>query len=323
VAPTDLEVYRNPRTGGRLRQAQAPGRTGEALAGDGDIYEVVRDIPRFCPRENYADSFGFQWNRYDTVQLDSSAVWGNVSEQRLFEQTEWPRDLRGERILEAGCGMGRFTQHLIATGADVWSVDSSSAIEANARNNGSRPNLHLAQADINHLPFAPESFDRVLCIGVIQHTPDPGRTFDSLVRMLRPGGRIAIDCYLLDWRIPLRANYWLRPLTSRLRPETLQRLVRSYMACLYPLTGAAQRILGERARALSWVLGMADYRGMHPGTPESLRRLAELDTFDMLSPAHDHPKTVAQVRRWFADNQLTKVRVRPGWNGIEAIGRRP
>jgi len=328
----DVDFYRNPRTLGPLVRAPQ-GAGGESslpesvqqgtLVGQGDSYEIVRGIPRFCPRENYAVSFGFQWNEYDRLQLDSISTWGDVSRERLFAQTGWPREMSGERILEAGCGMGRFTEHLLAAGADVWSIDYSAAIEANERNNGRSPNLHLAQADILNPPFAPESFDRVLCIGVIQHTPDPGRAFDSLVRLLKPGGWIAIDCYRLDWRTPFLGKYWLRPFTKRLSPRALHRLVRAHVAWAYPLTGAVQAAFGSRGRSLSWALSLADYRGVYRADPVMLRRLAELDTFDMLAPAHDHPKTLGQVRRWFARNGLDEVRVRAGWNGIEAVGRRP
>jgi SAM-dependent methyltransferase len=318
MRPDDLNGYRNPRTGGALAWS-----SNGTIVGDGDEFEIVDGIPRFCARDNYAVSFGYQWNHYDRLQLDPTGGRGGMSERRLFEETEWPRDMRGERILEAGCGMGRFTQHLVATGADVWSIDYSTAVEANARNNGPRSNLHLAQADILHLPFAPESFDRVLCIGVIQHTADPGRAFDNLARMLRPGGRIAIDSYRLDWRAPFLGKYWVRPLTKRLRPSTLHRLVRAYLAWAYPLTGALHRVLGERARTLSWALAIADYRGAFPADPATLRQLAELDTFDMLAPAHDHPQTLRQVRHWFERNGLSEVRVRPGHNGIEGIGTKP
>ena len=36
----------------------------------GELFPVVRGIPRFCPAVNYLDSFGFQWNQFDRTQLD-------------------------------------------------------------------------------------------------------------------------------------------------------------------------------------------------------------------------------------------------------------
>jgi hypothetical protein len=51
--------------------------------------------------------------------------------------------------------------------------------------------------------------------------------------------------------------------------------------------------------------------------------LSLLDTYDMLAPAYDRPQTVREVRRWFADAQLECVEVGPGYNGVQARGRRP
>lgn len=70
------------------------------------------------------------------------------------------------------------------------------------------------------------------------------------------------------------------------------------------------------------MLAMADYRGVYDAPDDAPRVLAELDTFDMLSPIHDRPQTIVEVRRWFRDAALTDVMVRPGHNGIEARGRR-
>ena len=91
----------------------------------------------------------------------------------------------------------------------------------------------------------------------------PARAFDSLVRMLKPGGHIAIDCYRLDWRTPFLGKYWLRPLTKRLSPALLQRLVRAHLAWAYPLTGAMQAAIGPRGRALSWALSGTGRRSIH------------------------------------------------------------
>jgi hypothetical protein len=68
---------------------------------------------------------------------------------------------------------------------------------------------------------------------------------------------------------------------------------------------------------------MADYRGVYHIDDTTQREHSLLDTFDQLAPAYDRPRTLAQVRRWFADAGLVDVVVKPGWNGIEARGRRP
>jgi len=46
-----------------------------------------------------------------------------------------------------------------------------------------------------------------------------------------------------------------------------------------------------------------------------------LDTFDKLSPAHDHPQTIKTVQRWLNEAKLMDAAAVPGYNGIEARGK--
>src|SRR5262249_53179759 len=133
----------------------------------------IRDgIPRFVPDSGYATSFGLQWNLHVRTQLDRYSGLP-ISNSRLFSVTGWRDNLTGERILEAGSGAGRFTDVLLQTGASLYSFDYSEAVEANYANNGDQPNLTLFQGGIYRIPLQPASFDKVLCLGVLQHTPDP------------------------------------------------------------------------------------------------------------------------------------------------------
>lgn len=319
----DVGTYRHPRTGVPLQLGKTD--SGEpALTGGGDTFPVVRGIPRFVPATTYADNFGYQWQVFERTQLDSHGSWAGRSETRFFEETRWPRDLTGQRVLEAGSGMGRFTEVLARTGADVYTFDYSSAIDANARNNASFENVSFSQADIYHPPFAPESFDRVLCFGVIQHCPDPRGAFRSLVRMLKPGGSIVVDVYRLFWKSLFMGKYYLRPVTSRLPVDWQHPFVRAHMAWTYPLTGAFHRFLGLRAgRYASMALSIADFRGLPDISDEAARELSELDTLDMLAPRYDYPQTLSTVRKWMLAEGLVDVDVTPGYNGVEARATKP
>ena len=53
-------------------------------------FPVINGIPRFVPAENYADSFGFQWNIHDKTQLDSYTGFP-ISHDRVFGVTGWPK----------------------------------------------------------------------------------------------------------------------------------------------------------------------------------------------------------------------------------------
>ena len=110
-------------------------------------YPIKSYIPRFVPADNYADNFGFQWNRYAEAQYDSQLKLP-MSESRFYLTTNWPKKMDGSLILEAGCGAGRFTEIVLATGATVVSFDYSNAVEANYKMNGGDSNLLVVQGDI-------------------------------------------------------------------------------------------------------------------------------------------------------------------------------
>ena len=280
-------------------------------------YPIERGIPRFVPAENYAGSFGFQWNTHRTTQLDSHTGLP-ISGDRLFAVTGWPRDLSGQHVLEAGSGAGRFTKVLAATAASLYSFDYSSAVEANYANNGHYRNLTLFQGDIFDIPVAPQRFDKVICLGVLQHTPDPAKAFASLAAQVKPGGQIVIDVYrkgpvtLLHWK------YLLRPITRRMDQQRLYRMIDTWVPRLIPITQALRRTFGRHGARLSPIAEYSDL-GLPPDTN---RRWAILDTFDMYAPAHDHPQSVEGVRRWFEDAGLEQIEVGNGPHGLVGRGRR-
>jgi SAM-dependent methyltransferase len=222
-------------------------------------------------------------------------------------------------VLEAGSGAGRFTEVLLKTGATVFSFDLSNAVDANAANNAHDPNLNLFQASIYDIPVREGIFDKVLCLGVLQHTPDPERSFGSLVRYLKPGGEIAVDVYARNLRSLVHWKYILRPITTRMRKDLLFRLVELAVNTLLPMA-IFMRTFGGRWGARLFPILQYSHWGL---PPELNREWAVLDTFDMYSPTHDHPRTLAQVRRWFESAGLENIVVTYGPNGVIARGRRP
>ena len=154
--------------------------------------------------------FGFQWNHFAKSQLDS-ANGTTRSRDTFLEKTGFTlQELRGKRILDAGCGMGRFAEIALEAGAEVHAVDLSAAVEAARANLGGRGNISFYQGDILNLPFVPGTFDYIYSIGVLHHTPSTKLAFQSLVPLLRPGGRIAIWVYSTKLRSWLAANSCVR-----------------------------------------------------------------------------------------------------------------
>ncbi len=168
---------------------------GWKCAACGAIFPLVGGVGRFVASEHYTGSFGFQWNTFSKAQLDS-ANGTSRSRDTFVEKTGLTLEsLRGRRVLDAGCGMGRFAEVCIEAGAEVHAIDLSTAVEAAARNLGIYPNASFYQADIMNLPFADGTFDVIYSIGVLHHTPDTRKAFLSLTRLVKPGGLIVIWVY--------------------------------------------------------------------------------------------------------------------------------
>jgi 2-polyprenyl-3-methyl-5-hydroxy-6-metoxy-1,4-benzoquinol methylase/uncharacterized protein YbaR (Trm112 family) len=294
-------------------QASDPA-AGELSCSQGHRYPITEGLPRFVADEGYASSFGFQWQYHSKDQVDSKNGTA-ISAERLFQGTGWPRKMVGERILEAGCGSGRFTEVLLSTGATVVVFDYSQAAKV-AFDAFASQGAHVCQASIYEMPYPAASFDRVFCFGVIQHCPDVEAAFKNLVTMVKPGGHLAVDVY--DRRkLWFHARYRVRWLTKQLDKRTLhrwcQRIVPLYMKLLPPMHPWNQ-----------FIIPIKDYRGVLPGlTREQEVEWSILDTFDALSPEYDQPQYLRTMRRWATEAGLVNVTVRRGGNGIELTARKP
>ena len=279
-------------------------RRGERLCDPaGQSFPIVGEIPRLCDAANYAANFGLQWNRFATTQIDRPESGQRQSEIRFFAATGWtPEMLAGVDLLEVGSGAGRFSRVILErTKARLWSIDYSSAVEANARNNAAIADgrLKLFQASIYELPFADGSFDKVVCLGVLQHTPDFEASVAALVAKARPGGEIVVDFYpVRGFWTRIHAKYLLRPITRRLSHERLLGLIERHSGWLMRVTSALRR---ARLGALTRFMPIVDERVTLPtGLSEAEKRQwVVLDTFDMFSPEHDHPQRVGDVTAMF------------------------
>ncbi len=287
-------------------------------------YPILRGIPRFVELSNYADGFDFQWNKHALTQHDSHSK-STVSEDRFFNETKWDRELLGEVVLEVGCGSGRFTAQAISTGAMVVATDLSGAVDANYRVHEEANNLLLVQANIYNMPFRKEWFDKVFCLGVLQHTPDVEKSFRVLPEYLKPGGQFATDVYdkrkgLLGFlEIFYRTYFWVRPITRRMPTQLLYKMVSGYIKFMWPLAGLINKI-PYIGRKLNRMLLVVDYRGRYDLSEEMLQEWSILDTFDMLSPAYDQRQTIDTFRDWFESSPFKEVDVHYGYNGIEGRG---
>jgi SAM-dependent methyltransferase len=107
----------------------------------------------------------------------------------------------GERVLDAGCGIGLTTAWLaeqVAPDGEAVGVDLAGAhvIAAERLNGGQGLPLRFMQGDIMRLPFAEGFFDLIWSSNTINHLPDPPAAARALGRLLRPGGRLVLGAGL-------------------------------------------------------------------------------------------------------------------------------
>ena len=278
-------------------------------------YKIIKNIPRFVNLDNYSNSFGFQWNKFRKTQLDSYTNL-SISKKRVLKATGWENlKLNGKVILEAGSGAGRFTEILAKTGAKIYSFDYSNAVEANQKNNGFNKNVNFFQGNIFEIPFKDESFDHVICLGVIQHTPNPEEAFFALSQAVKKGGQLTIDSYRKSWYHLLRWKYWLRPITKKIEKRKLFQFISFITPLLIPLTKFFKFFFGK---AGAYLVPIVEFSNLIEDKKLN-NEWAILDTFDMYSPEHDHPKTKKDINLWFEKNGYKNIEVFYGDNGI--VGR--
>ena len=109
---------------------------------------------------------------------------------------------RGDLVLDMGCGAGRHAFETVRRGCRIVALDQDLQELVDVRNTFaamiSAGELDAdvegqpVSADALELPFSNGTFDRIICSEVLEHIPNDSGAIDELVRVLRPGGSIAI-----------------------------------------------------------------------------------------------------------------------------------
>lgn len=132
-----------------------------------------------------------------------SYVWRAGQARRLALVQQWAR-LEGARILDAGCGVGMYTDQFRRFSPRVTGVeiDPQVAAQAAARVGG------IVVAPAEALPFADGSFDVVFSHEVIEHVADDRRAAAEMARVLAPAGRIVLFCPNRLYPFETHGHYW-------------------------------------------------------------------------------------------------------------------
>ena len=255
-------------------------------AGCSTEWPLVDGIARFVAQEHLA-SFGLQWNRYEVAHDDEDRATFQVKTGAQLAE------LSGLRVLDAGCGGGRYCKVAAEAGASVVGADHTTAVEKASTLCGDLENVKLIQADLKHLPLEPASFDFVFSIGVMHHDHDTRAVFDSVAKMVRPGGRMAVWLYRRNTWPQEVINSLLRHRTTRMSLERLEPWCR-----LGALAGGVPLLKQSLSKLVNF--------STHP-----IRENRICDTFDWYAPEFQHHHTTDELCAWFRAAGFDDLHVLP------------
>ncbi len=192
-----------------------------------------------------------------------------------------PADIRGKRVLDAGCGTGELACLWASLGAEVTAIDivkpSLEIAQRTARAAGVDITFH--QGSLLEYPLPEQAFDIVSSHMVLHHTADPARSFANIARCVKPGGLIFICVFGLWGRLILcRHPLWKIWLVHRLAGPDSTRRVR----------------LAER-----WCY--------HPGEEAAHGLEQEQYLYDLYGVAQVKHHTYGEMLRWFRDSGIAYV----------------
>jgi SAM-dependent methyltransferase/uncharacterized protein YbaR (Trm112 family) len=313
-------------------------------------YPVTRGIPRLlrgtaassgsiAVDARTRESFGFEWLRYPVTSPEEDLftllaltglqpdLFEKVSYRNLFAHQPTPADiaacdespLRDRRVVELGCGMGKYVAVVARAGATIAvGLDASEAVERAVAVNRDRPNSLIVQGDIFNPPLR-GGFDFAYSVGVLHHTPDAHRAFSCVAPLVAEGGLLAVWLYPRSPGALSRVVEWYhdhvaRAALCRLPHARLERVC----AWLGRLTVVKTRLRerGGKVRGLlaSLLNVLAVGEHMDPG-------IAAFLNFDWYSPPYRSRHTADELRRWYAEAGFEEPRILP--EPVSALGRRP
>lgn len=124
------------------------------------------------------------------------------------------------KVLDVGCSHGWFVEHYLKSGIDAYGVDVDETIKYDER---------IRKCDLNkeRIPFEDNTFDFIQVHSVIEYLTDVHHFMKEIIRVLKPGGKLAITSYILNWRT--RDKFWNEVFNVKpYPPKALKRLFLLY-----------------------------------------------------------------------------------------------
>jgi SAM-dependent methyltransferase len=308
----DSEIARRlrcPTCGAPLKVGDVMARcdTGHEFPVEDGVPSLYDDARLGQGQDATARAFGYSWTHYPADNPYTEEQWADWIEPLTAG------DFKDKLVLDAGCGLGGFTEYAARWGARrVVGIDLSEAVAAANRRIGHE--VDLFQADLHHPPFEPGAFDLAYSIGVLHHLPDPEAGFASVCTTVRPGGQV------FAWVYGREGNGWIIWIVDPLRRAIFRHLPHPFLKWAIALPLAA----------VVWSFALLARRAARLPYGDYLRWLAKRDfafvhgvVFDHLVAPTSHYTTREDFAAWFERAGLVDVTITPrnanSWRGLGRV----
>ncbi|MBI3551215.1 MAG: methyltransferase domain-containing protein [Elusimicrobia bacterium] len=255
------------------------------------------------------DSFAYEWSRYPGSLPEDQGVF--------LEETQLPAgEFKGKLVLDAGCGMGRYSVVALSLGAEVVALDLSESLRRLAAVAPDYPKLHVVQGDLLRPPFKKFLFDIAYSQGVLHHTADTRKAFKAVSALVKPGGYLSVWVYGKAGKFsefstnPLREDRgWVK---RRRRLAWLVVALRHWVSDLVRFF--TTRLPLRLTYALCWplaALGAVPLLRYLTFSVHADFKVRVIENFDWISPPFQHHHTKEELGAWFEAAGFTPLKVLP------------
>ncbi|HSN09578.1 MAG TPA: class I SAM-dependent methyltransferase [Hanamia sp.] len=268
--------------------------------------------------QKVVNEFGDEWLKFyehddDLVKKGGEEYFDILNKQIVNSNTY---------ALDIGCGTGRWTKYLAGKVGFMEAVDPSNAIFAADKLLGKIENVRLSKASIETLPFADETFDFVMSIGVLHHIPNTRQALIDCVKKVKRGGYFFVYLYYnLDRRGPFykalfKSSDLVRKMVSRL-PGKIKHFVCDVLAIIFYmpfiLFGRFVNFLGFK--------DLAKRMPLHGYQNRSFFMIRN-DTLDRFGTRLEQRFSKKQVTEMMEAAGLTDIVISPGIPFYHAVGKK-
>jgi len=264
------------------------------------------------------NSFGEEWLKFqyfsDEMIISCGEEYFDLISDDILNKNSY--------VLDIGCGSGRWTKYLTGRAGFIEAIDPSNSIFAADNLLENISNVRLAKAAIESIPFNNETFDFVMSVGVLHHTPNPPKAMIDCVKKVKKGGYFY--CYLYhnleskNWlsKVLFRSGEQIRKIVCRLPMRTKAYVCDVIAVVVYlPIIFCVRLLIagGFKKTALEMPLGAYHNKSFF---------IIRNDSLDKFGTRLEHRYSKQEIEEMMLNSGLVDIKISDGIPYYHAIGRK-